>query len=66
MFSQYGPNKLQAIGKRVEKLSVIGFYLDTHHGVTCLPPPPLSMLYEIRNGASTLKGGGGGGWRGGA
>ena len=62
MFSQYGPNKLQAIGKRVEKLSVIGYYLDTHHGVTCPPPPPpLSMLYEIRNDASTLKGGGGGG-----
>ena len=44
---------LQAIAKRVETLSVIGYVLGNNHCFTCFPfpphPVPLSMLNEIRN-----------------
>ena len=32
---------LQAIAKRVETLSVIGYFVGTHHCIACSPPPPL-------------------------
>ena len=35
--------KLQAIAKRVNTLPVIGYVLDTHHCIACLPP---SLPYQ--------------------